>query len=312
MNEKRIDLNLLRVFHAIMTEHSVTLAAHRLDMTQPAVSNALARLRDLFKDQLFVKASSGVQPTKKAMEIWPEINESLERIRRLVLPPEFDPRSSRMKFSIAIADALLRSLVPALASRFNTEAPSARLQFHPHDNTRTIAELQHGDVDCAIGMFPSPPESLHVAALFADEYVWVMRRGNRLARTKPTLKSFVAAKHVLTKPSGSERGVVDEWLGVYGLKRDIVFVVNRFSDALSIVRQTDLVTAMPLRFLTNGGKVSSTLKVTALPFDTEKILYKMLWHERVDPSSAQRWFRAFVADIVKKQFLPAPPHARKE
>src|ERR1022692_3577250 len=96
MNEKRVDLNLLRVFHAVMTERSVTLAARRLAMSQPAVSNALRRLRQLFGDPLFVKGSRGVDPTRKATEVWPELHDSLERIRQLVSPPEFDPGSSRL------------------------------------------------------------------------------------------------------------------------------------------------------------------------------------------------------------------------
>jgi DNA-binding transcriptional LysR family regulator len=302
MNEKRVDLNLLRVFHAVMTERSVTLAARRLAMSQPAVSNALRRLRQLFGDPLFVKGSRGVDPTRKATEVWPELHDSLERIRQLVSPPEFDPGSSRLTFSIAITDSLASKLVAPVALRFASEAPGATLQFHSHDNTGSIAALQRGSLDCAIGMFPRPPADLHTDALFTDDYVCVVGGKNALWKRRLTLKAFVEAKHVLTKPSGTEPGVVDNWLSVYGLKRDIAIVVNHFPDALSIVQRTDLVTAMPRRLLSTSNASKRMVRVMTLPFDTEKILYKMLWHERTFRIRAQIWLRELIKDSVRKEF----------
>jgi DNA-binding transcriptional LysR family regulator len=215
MNDHRLDLNLLRVFHAIMTERSVTQAARRLSMTQPAVSNALRRLRQAFADPLFVKGARGVGPTRKATEIWPQLHDSLEAIEHLVSPPEFQPASSRLAFSVAITDSLATTLVGPLALRFAEEAPGAVLRLHPHDNTGSIADLQTGRLDCAVGMFPRPPENLHSSALFADEYICAMGRANPLAKRRLTLAAYIKARHVLTKSSRSERGVVDDSLDVY-------------------------------------------------------------------------------------------------
>ena len=298
MNDVRMDLNLIEIFHAVMAERSVTRAARRLNLTQPAVSNALARLRQLLRDDLFTKVRDGVRPTERAIAMWPDIHEAIDKIRTVIGPPEFEPSTSQEIFNVAVTDALRYSLVPSLALDFAQQAPHAKLHMYPHTDSRSIPELEAGRLDCAIGMFPQLPPGLRAESLFADNFVCALRKGHPLLCSRLTLKALASARHVLVKTSGAGQGLVDSWLNLKGLTRHIVFVVGHFEDALEIVRQTDLLTAIPVR-LTWMAQVANC-QTAKLPFDSERILYKMLWHERSDRSAGQMWLRAAIKGLVLK------------
>jgi DNA-binding transcriptional LysR family regulator len=297
MSEKRIDLNLLNVFYAVMLERSVTRAAQRLAMSQPAVSNALRRLRHLFQDQLFIKAPGGIRPTEKATMIWPELQDALGKIRAVTLPPEFAPASTRLTFNIAITDTLVSRVIPALATRFVREAPHARPHFHLHSNPGSTAALERGVLDCAVGMFPNPSPELQIEGLFSDEYVCIFRRKHKLLRNPLSLDAFVSAKHVLVKQATWQLGIVDTWLSLLGRQREIVMMVNSCADAIAVVRETDLTAAVPRGYVDNRV-LAQRLEIAALPFDNEKILYKLAWHERNARDPAQVWLRQIIREAV--------------
>lgn len=303
MNDRQIDLNLMQIFYSIMAEGNVTRAAQRLAMTQPAVSNALARLRHLFQDDLFTKVRGGMRPTERAIAIWPDIQDAVGKIRTLVGTQAFDPMTSHQIFDIAITDCLRYGLVPALAAHFIVDAPHIVLHLHPHTDIGSMAELEAGRLDCALGMFPRPSTGLHVDALFADDFVCVMRKENPLSRHPLTLKGFAAANHVLVKSSGAGHGVVDAWLDLKGLTRHIPLVVNQYTDALETVRCTDLITTIPRSLVWMLDR--SSCKTAKLPFATERILFKMLWHDKSDRDPAQVWLRSTL-----KALLPSPGTAR--
>jgi DNA-binding transcriptional LysR family regulator len=302
VNIRRADLNLLYVFDAVIAERNVTRASRRLAMTQPAVSNAIRRLRAVFDDELFLRVPGGIQPTQKALEIWPEVHESLMRLDALLSPPKFRPSDATDTFRLAITDSLTPDLTPNLAVEFTRAAPQAKLHFHHHTNVTSAAELERGGLDCAIGMFPRPPAKLMIDALFTDEYVCAMRTGHPLVG-ELTVEAFAAAHHVLMKPSGIGHGVVDHWLNARGLSRNVAIVVNHFAEALAIIRNTDLITALPRGFLLGVPENHVGLEWMPLPFETERILYKLAWHERTDRSSAQRWFRSLVCRIANEVLL---------
>lgn len=297
MTEKRIDLNLMTVFAAVMAEASVTRAAQRLSMSQPAVSNALRRLRHLFKDELFIKIPGGIRPTEKATAIWPDLQRALEQIRALALPPDFSPASTTAIFNIAITDTLIARAMPVLAARLMREAPQARLNFHPHSNPGSAAALEKGAIDCAVGMFPSIPAGLQVEGLTTDDYVCIFRRGHPILRKPLTLEQFIAAKHVLVKQATWQIGMVDAWLSLESEKRDIVMVVNSSADAIAVVRNSDLATAAPESFVRSLAS-HDDLDIAPLPFRHEKILYKMVWHERADRDAARIWLRTLVREAI--------------
>jgi DNA-binding transcriptional LysR family regulator len=298
--ETRIDLNLMNVLYAVLAEGSVTRAAHRLSMTQPAVSNALRRLRYIMKDELFLKVPGGVVPTERALEVWPDLQRAMEQIRAIALPQDFQPSETNLTFNVAITDTLVSRVAPALAMRFSEKAPLAKLCFHLHSNPTSIDALQRGGLDCAVGMFPNVDADLQLESIFSDNYVCVFRRGHSTLRPPVSLDDFIRAEHILVKQAARQAGIIDNWLGLEGRKRKIKLVVNRAEEAVSIVRGTDLVAAVPWSFaqsMTDSGG----LEIVPLPFDQEKILYKMAWHKRSYRDPARSWFRSLVRETVMQK-----------
>ncbi|WP_192886685.1 LysR family transcriptional regulator [Agrobacterium sp. LAD9] len=295
--ETRIDLNLMNVLYTVLAEGSVTRAAQRLSMSQPAVSNALGRLRYIMKDELFIKVSGGFRPTERALEIWPDLQQAMEQIRAIALPLEFQASQTNLTFNVAITDTLVSRVASALAVRFVEEAPFAKLQFHLHSNPTSIDALQRGGLDCAVGMFPNVEADLQLEGVFSDRYVCVFRRGHGSLTTPLSLKAFIDAEHILVKQATRQLGIVDNWLSLKGYKRTVRLVVNRAEEAISIVRETDLVAAVPFSFAqsTLGAK---TLEIADLPFEHEKILYKLAWHRRSYRDPARSWLRSLVRETI--------------
>ncbi|WP_061147804.1 LysR family transcriptional regulator [Caballeronia arvi] len=295
----RLDLNLLVAIEAIMLEKNVTRAAASLSMTQPALSNALRRAREMTGDQLFLKVADGVQPTPRMLAIWPELHRSLAVIRASIAPAHFDPRSDATSFRIAVTDSLAGEAVSAIALRLHEVAPHAKLAFSFHTNTNSLEAIERGALDCAVGMFPSLPRDIHVQGLRTDHYVCVMRADHTL-RDAMDMDQFVAASHVLVTPSGIDLGVIDGWLSLHGRSRTIPVIVNHFADALRIIASSELLTCVPSAFLDGHGRNivrEYGLLAKALPFQTEKLIYKLVWHERVHSHAAHQWFRSLVESV---------------
>ena len=281
-----------------MLEGNVTRAAASLGMSQPAVSNALRRARRLTGDELFLRTADGVRPTSRMLAMWPELHRSLGTIRASIGSHRFDVASSNATFRLAITDSLAAEAVCRTMLRLHASSPAARVAFALHTNAGSIEGIERGTLDCAVGMFPSLPRTMHVQGLFADKYVCVMRRGHRLS-PRMSLDDFVDCPHVLVTPSGQDLGVVDGWLSLQGRRRNIVAVVNHFADAMRIVAESDLLSCVPSRFFDRNQAViapADHLVARELPFAAENILYKLVWHERVHAHPAHQWFRSLVAE----------------
>ena len=298
----RTDLNLLYVVHAILIEGSITRAARRLSLTQPAVSNALRRARVLFQDELLVRSPSGMRPTDRALAIWPQLDAALEGIAELTRSRSFDCATTTATFRVSITASLEAGLVAPLIARFASDAPQAKLCLQPHTNDRSTADLQQGRLDCALGMFPNPPETLRTRGVLQDEHVCVLRRGHPVALPL-TLDSFLAYQHILVTPSGRGTGVMDTWLETLGRTRDVAVVVNRYDDAMAAVARTDLITVIPKLFAERTA--GPGLVVTPMPFQAGPIVYKLLWHDRADKVPPQIWARGVLAEMVRQCFPPA-------
>lgn len=302
INVQRFDLNLLVVLHAVIAEGSVTRAARRLSMTQPAVSNALRRARVVFKDDLFIKAPNGVRPTERALAIWTDLDASLRCLGELTRTPNFSPASTALTFRVAITDSLVAAVVAPLTRRLHAEAPQAKLHFQIHTNTGSIQGLEQGPLDCAIGMFPNPPATLSMKALLHDEYICASRSDHPWLGIL-TPDAFTTFQHVLVKQAPQSRGFVDIWLELNGRTRPISVIVNRFEDALHLAATTDMLAAVPRRFAL--AQRHPNVAIARLPFKAEPLIYKMLWHERADKSAPQIWLRGIVQDVVAEQFAKA-------
>lgn len=297
--ETRIDLNLMNVLYTVLAEGSVTRAAQRLSMSQPAVSNALRRLRYIMKDELLIKSPGGVSPTERALEVWPDLQRAMEQIRSIAFPQDFKPAETSLTFNVAITDTLVSRVTPALALSFAKEAPQAKLQFHLHSNPTSISAIQRGGLDCAVGMFPSVEADLQMDGVFSDNYVCVFRNGHPLLKPPVSLQSFINAEHVLVKQATRQAGIIDNWLDLQGHKREIKLVVNRAEEAVHIARNSDMVAAVPLTFAQSTINAND-LQIADLPFEHEKILYKMAWHTRSYRDPARSWFRSLLRNTISK------------
>lgn len=312
MNSRRVDLNLLHIFRSVMEERNVSRAAKRLSMTQPAVSNALNRLRDLLKDELFTRVVGGVKPTQRALDLWPSVQEALDALNSSVQQIAFDPATTTATFRFAVTDSLTPTMVPRLAVMFSERAPHAQLQFHHHSNLTSTNDLLAGELDCAVGMFPRLPNGLQARALATDDYVCVMRAGHPLADRPLSLDDFASAVHVLMKPSGTGTGAVDHWLGFHGRARRIAVVVTHFYEAFDIVARTDLLSCLPRQYVEATSREERDVVVRDIPFETERILYKLAWHDRTAHAPEQRWFRSLIASLFEDEQGMVAPGMRED
>lgn len=307
MNFRTLDLNLLRVFDVVMTERSVTRAAQRLAMTQPAVSNALRRLREATREELFTPSSTGVTPTRQAEALWPSVRSALGALREVFEPQAFDPRQGARSFTLAMADATAAVIVPALVRALGAAHARVDLRFVPLATRDPRALLERGDADLALGFFPELPAALAAEAagcaiqleqLWGCEYVCVMRRDHPLAAHRNlTLDAFCAADHLRVSFAGRPRGFVDDALQRLGRERQVMITVNQFHSAACVVRQSDLLTVLPRSFVPATG-FASELTCRTLPFELPGIDVALVWHQRHEHDAAQRWLRDTLRDTA--------------
>lgn len=293
-----LDLNLLRVFDAVMTEQNLTRAANRLAMTQPAVSNAVKRLRDALGDELLIRTAHGVKPTARAESLWPAVRRALADLEEAVAPRTFELAKANATFRMAMADATAGLLLPPLVRLIENEAPGIDIRMVPLTTREPRPLLLRGDIDLAIGFFPGVVAQLQGSTetpvrherLYAGEYVCVMRKEHPLADKELTLDLYCDANHLLVSFSGRARGLVDDALVSLNRERRILLTVNQFFTAGKVVAASDLVMVIP-RHLIDATGMSNQLIQKDLPFKLPDVHIDMLWHERDSRSPGHRWLR---------------------
>jgi len=314
VNFRTLDLNLLRVFDALMAEGSLTRAAVVLSMTQPAASHALKRLHRALGETLFTRAASGMQPTPRAQALWPQVRSALASLQHALAPGSFDPRTDAVSFRVAMADATAALLAPSLVRAIESVHAAASLHVLPLVTRDPSALLERGSADLAVGHFPDliatlltsgADGALRHARLYDTRYVCVMRRDHPLARRKLTLDAFCAAHHLQVSFSGRPHGLIDRALAAIGRRRRVVLTVNQFFTAGRVVTQSDLLTVLPLSFIEATGR-RGTLVTRELPFDPGAVHVEMVWHLRRDSDPAHRWLREVLHGAVHRP----PPAAR--
>lgn len=299
---RQLDLNLLRVFDEVMNERSLTRAADKLAITQPAVSNAMRRLRDTLGGELLVRSGHGVEPTPLANMLWPVVRESLARLQDCFAPERFDAVNATQTFVVAMADATAAVLLPHLTHILETEARGVSVQVLPL-TTRDPRELMDGELaDVAVGYFPFVVAEMTARAqsgrlvdfesrrLYDGEYLCVMRRGHPLAGQMLTLDDYCNARHMLVSFSGQPFGFLDEALTSIGRKRRVVLTVNQYFTAARIVACTDLLTVLPRHFVPVTG-IEDLLVFQPLPLRVESVHVDALWRSRSGhiPQAALQW-----------------------
>jgi DNA-binding transcriptional LysR family regulator len=312
---RAFDLNLLRIFDAVMAEGSLTRAADVLAMTQPAVSHAVRRLRDALGDELFVRTAHGVKPSARAELLWPQVRAALGQLRQALAPGAYDPRSDAVQWRLAMADATAAVLAPPLVASIEATQSLAKLRLLPLTTRDPRRLLEEGEVDLAVGFFPEAvtgiaalgqDSHLRHLRLYATRYVCVMRQDHPLARQPLSLDAYCAAHHLLVSFSGRPFGFVDQALSALGLQRRIVLTVNQFFTAGRVVARSDLLTVLPEGFLQATG-YADQLVTRELPIALGPVNVEMIWHLRHDGDPAHAWLRDQVRlAAAAPAVLPAP------
>ena len=313
LNFRTLDLNLLRVFDEVMTERSLTKAARNLSLTQPAVSNAMRRLRDTLGDDLLKRHGQGLEPTPQALAIWPAVRDALRSLRESLVPADFNPAQATNTFVLAMADATAAELMPGLIDVMDSDAPGVSVRVVPLSTRDPRRLLEEGSADLALGFFPSVLADLTARAqvgkgvafshqrLYDGNYVCVMRRDHELAAGPFTLDRFCNARHMLVSFSGRPFGFIDEALASLGRERRVVVTVNQFFTAGRVVASSNLLTVLPRHFVNQTG-FASDLVLRDLPFVVPAVHVDALWHHRVDRDAAHEWLRGAILALAVRAF----------
>jgi DNA-binding transcriptional LysR family regulator len=301
------------VFDEVMAERSLTRAARNLSLTQPAVSNALRRLRDTLGDELVKRSGQGMAPTPRALSLWPAVREALQQLQEAMIPSQFVPGTANSTFVLAMADATAAELMPGLVETLEQEAPGVTMRVVPLTTRDPRRMLDEESCDLAVGYFPSLLADLTVRAqsgdampfmhqrLYDGEYVCVMRKDHPLAKGPMTLNRFCAARHMLVSFSGRPFGFVDEALASLGRQRQVVLTVNQFFTAGQVVANSNLLTVLPGHFVKVTG-IADQLILRPLPFEVSPVHVDAVWHRRSEQRSSHMWLRLAVARAAAKAF----------
>jgi len=296
----KIDLHLIRVLHTVLTERSVSRAALRLGMYQPAVSAALKRLRDLSGDPLLVRSGSGMVPTDAGLRMIEPSAAILAAAEVLFTGARgFDPQTSTNTFRVAASDYLDPLFLPQLVSQIKSQAPLTHIEIHPLSaDSDYHAHLAHGDVDVVVGNWLKPPEDLHLGKLFADEVVSMVSKEHPAARRGWTQESWLECEHIAPTPTHpGARGVIDDHLEGLGLARNITARCPHFGLIPGMVASSLLV-------MTTGRQYCERfvdrlpLKILECPIDFPQLMYYQLWHERTHASASAKWLREQIKSVA--------------
>ncbi len=326
MGLNQIDLNLLVHLDALLRERNVTQAANRLGLSQPAMSNGLRRLRELFGDPLLVRTRGGMTPTERALELEPLVREILGRIDRAVQPvAEFAPASAERVFRIMASDYAEATLLPALLGRLRREAPGVSLDIMTPSDVG-FPDVERGKIDMAINRFDSMPQSFHQITVWRDSFSCLLSPGNPLLR-EFTLENYLRARHVWVSKTGMGVGVgvepgdaqrlgwVDAALGKLGRQRRIAVFTRHYQTAMKLAEQNELVATVPtLAARLQAG--NPRLAIRTPPIEIPPLELKMAWSPLLQHSPAHRWLRRLIVAVGRalageEPASPAPARRRQ-
>jgi len=294
----RHDLNLLPIFVALMEERSVTRAAERVGMTQPALSNALSRLRLMLQDQLFIRERYGVQPTPVALELAPAIADALARLDDAVLGQQaFDPAQAERLFTIAPNGYVEFVLVPAVVARLQQAAPGIKLRLTPYGNDLVETGVVSGTTALVLGRIVDPPDNLVVQHLMDEGLACAVRVDHPEVGDALTREQFESLKHVNIVPPGRMRAGLFQALAQQQLKRNVAISVTNFFAVAEMVAVTDYCATLPALICRRLSQ-DARLRILPAPVDLGTFPVEMAWHVRYRHDPAHRWLRSLIQDVA--------------
>jgi DNA-binding transcriptional LysR family regulator len=306
-----IDLNQLVLFQQLMVERRVSKVAENLGLTQPAVSNTLAKLRRQFGDELFVRTSAGMMPTPFAEQLAEPIGYALGMIHSgLNQRSTFDPGKVKRCVTIGMTDIGEIVFLPALVARLQQEAPGISLQTVRTTATTLRDDMEAGKVDLAIGPLPQLKAGFFQRRLFSQRYVCLFRKGHPLDRgPKLALADFKAAEHLIVVSAGTGHGKVDELIQRAGVERKVRLTIPHFVSVGHLLRQTDMLVTVTER-LAEGLMEPFQLTCRPHPIDLPEATINVFWHAKVHRSPAHQWLRGVVFDLFAEDGAPVRPGPR--
>ncbi|MGB0379808.1 MAG: LysR family transcriptional regulator [Cellvibrionales bacterium] len=305
----RIDLNLLVYLDVLLRECNVTQAANQLGLSQPAMSNGLRRLRDLFNDPLLVRTSDGMTPTARALELEPLVRDILSGVERAIQPTaEFDPTDAKQVIRVMASDYAESTLFPAVMQTLRERAPGLTLDVMTPSDV-SFLDVERGKIDLVINRFDQMPQSFHQITLWTDTFTCLMNRDNPILK-RFDLDSYLAASHIWVSKTGMGVGVgvdpddvqrlgwVDHALDAMGKKRNIRVFTRHYQAAMTLAEQNDLIVTLPTR-ATWLKKDNPGVVVRDCPFDVPPLELKMAWSPLLQHNPAHRWIRQLITQIAR-------------
>ena len=300
MELREIDLNLLVVFNELLRLRRVSAVAEALGISQPAISNALNRLRKLLGDELFLRTSRGMVPTPFAENLAEPIGYALGAIHNtLNAQSAFEPASSTRNFTIAMTDIGEIYFLPDLMKRLSKVAPGVTISTVRNHTVNLREEMESGRVDLAIGFMPDLKAGFFQRRLFRQRYVCIFRKGHPLAREGMTIGSFSNAEHVAIVAAGTGHSMVDEVIQRAGVPRQVRLRVPHFVAVGHILQTTDMIAVVPEAYAERTLKPFG-LETAACPVKIPDIVINVLWHARNNREPASQWLRQLVFEAFSK------------
>jgi DNA-binding transcriptional LysR family regulator len=297
-----LDLNLLRYLCVLVQEASVSRAAERLNVTQPAVSAALKRLREAFDDPILVRSGQAMAPTPRAVDMAEQVAPMLAGVRGLLeRRGPFEADTARRSFTLMGSDYVQFFVLPRLAAQLSAAAPHVQLEHRPANPSKVETWLQGGQVDLGIGYLANPAPALRSRLLFSDQQVCVVRRGHPAAQAPFTAERYAELTHVTVSPGGA--GIygarIDALLKSLGIRRRVMLTLPAFLAVPYVVAQTDHVATVPRRFAHYFAELLP-LQILPQPLALPAFEISLFWHERVHADLANVWLRQQVVQATRE------------
>jgi DNA-binding transcriptional LysR family regulator len=298
MNLASVDLNLLIALQALLEEESVGRAAQRVGLSQPAMSHALGRLRDLLGDPLLVRVGAGMHLTARGEAMRHPVRDALQKVQDLFAAETFDPAASRRNFRLCVADNASDLLLPPLLDRLQRVAPHVGVEIQPlRGQTADPAQLARA-VDAVIACVPESFPGFYRQRLFRDRDACAVRQGRRALKRLSEPEEFLRQKHVAVKPPGTLEDPVETWLKQEGLRRNVVLIVPHYLQSLHVVAQSDLIAVVPER-LVQAYAVKLRLKTIPVPLDVGTFDEYLLHPARTHADPGCVWLRGVLKEVAQ-------------
>ncbi|AOE42315.1 LysR family transcriptional regulator (plasmid) [Pantoea agglomerans] len=295
----KYDLNSLPVLLVMMEERNVTRAAERLGITQPALSNALNRLRETLNDPLFIRERYGMRPTPKAEQLAQVVGAALSSIDKVILgQQDFDPLNATRLFTLAPNSYVEFIMMPAIVARLRSCAPGIRLRLTPFGNDVTEAGVISGNTDMVLGRIVEPPDNLVVQHLMNEGLACVIRADHPLVGEKLSAEQYEQLKHVNVLPPGRMRAGLYQALEQRGLRRQVAVSVTHFLAVPEMIAVTDYCATLP-RLICQHLSRDQRLRIVPAPVDLGTFPVEMGWHARYRDDPAHRWFRTLITETAQ-------------